>query len=35
MDKTNDQMKGIFFIIFATIGFSFLSFLIKLAGDLG
>ncbi|WP_026497078.1 DMT family transporter [Butyrivibrio sp. WCD3002] len=34
MDKTNDQMKGIFFIIFATIGFSFMSFFIKLAGDL-
>ena len=34
MDKTNDQMKGMLFIVFATIGFSFMSFFVKLSGDL-
>lgn len=34
MDKSNDQMKGMLFIVFATIGFSFMSFFVKLSGDL-
>ena len=34
MENTNDQKKGILFIIFAAIGFSLMTFFVKLAGDL-